>query len=173
MSDAVENASLAEIIGTRTLVNQIEKQLLKRFRIVIYSVPPHCLFAQWKSGVHNRGADPDCFRRISCEWANACRSRTSGTCTAWIAAHPISHRYHHRNVNSDSDDVHVGDGVQPLNDLFKLFRVHHQQIAAKNEHIPDLRMAADKGYGLLQCTFDDITIFLTYYVAPGAIAAVG
>ena len=44
---------------------------------------------------------------------------------------------------ADADDLHVRDGAQAGYDAFEFAVAHHQRIAARQQNVADLRVAAD------------------------------
>jgi len=80
--------------------------------------------------------------------------------------------HHHGSAGAETDDLHVGDGPQALEDRFQVVVGQHEGIAAADEDIPHLGMGGNVVDGLLDVLLGHVDIGVAHEAAPRAVAAV-
>ena len=62
---------------------------------------------------------------------------------------------HHRHPGADADDLHRRDLAQPRQHHLKMLRGHRQRVAARDDHVADLRVLLQVGGDLLETPLGD------------------
>ncbi len=65
-------------------------------------------------------------------------------------------------ARADADDLDVGDGTDALDDGLEPAVAEHERIAARDDHVPDLRVAADIGQPVLDVQSESLGDLLRF-----------
>ena len=79
---------------------------------------------------------------------------------------------HHGGAGAETDDLHVGDGAQALDDVLQIVVVHHQAVAAGQQHVTNLGMSGHVVDALVDLSHGHFAVILTGETTTGAVTAV-